>query len=133
MALRIQQLNADTTFLLTFSPTFAPDSSTIRKKSKRFPGEYTILVDPWLSGHSSILHPAFQISHHTTPPMIASLAQLKQEVDLIIISQDKPDHCHKETLCSWPTKKKVEILATPAAAKKIRSWRHFDPLHVHSL
>lgn len=120
MSLRIQQLNADTTFLLTFSPPFAPEIS------KRYPGEFVILVDPWLRGHSSILHPTFQISHHTATPALYSLNELNQRPDLIIVSQDRPDHCHRETLCSLPKDTEISILATPAAAKKIRSWKYFE-------
>ncbi|KAK3706803.1 hypothetical protein LTR37_012481 [Vermiconidia calcicola] len=117
MALTIQQLNADTTYVLTFSP---PNTSCHRPTAS-----YTVLVDPWLSGPSSILHPSFQISRHTSEPAISSLAEIADEINLIIISQDKPDHCHRETLCSLPKDSNVDILATPAAAKKIRSWKDF--------
>lgn len=120
MSLRIQQLNADTTFLLTFSPPYAPEIS------KRYPGDFVILIDPWLKGHSSILHPTFQISHHTSTPALYSLNELNQRPDLIIVSQDKPDHCHRETLCSLPRDTLISILATPAAARKIRSWNYFE-------
>lgn len=130
MALNIKKLNADTTFLLTFSPPFAPDPSAKRVK---FPGDFTVLLDPWLAGQSSILHPTFQVSHHTVEPAITSLADIKQHIDLIVISQDKPDHCHRETLCSLGKDKQVDILATPAAAKKIRSWKFFDARRVHAL
>ncbi|KAK3055907.1 hypothetical protein LTR09_003141 [Extremus antarcticus] len=128
MALTVNQLNGDTTFLLTFSPPFAPDHPA---KRTRFPGDFTILLDPWLSGRSSILHPTFQVSHHTIEPTITNLNDINQHIDLIIISQDKPDHCHRETLCSLAKEKHVDILATPAAAKKIRSWKHFDEKRVH--
>jgi hypothetical protein len=130
MALTVNQLNGDTTFLLTFTPPFAPDQST---KTTKFPGDYTILIDPWLKGHSSILHPTFQISHHTVEPAFTKLEDIKQHIDLIVVSQDKPDHCHRETLCSLPKDGHADILATPAAAKKITSWKHFDPRRVHVL
>jgi len=126
MSLTVEKLNDDTTFLFAFAPHFAP-----AKQSHRFPGAFTILVDPWLNGHSSILHPVFQISRHTTPPAIKSLADLEEEPDLIIISQDKPDHCHRQTLCQLPKDTHTRILATPAAANKIRAWKHFDPAIVH--
>ena len=128
MSLTVQQLNPDTTFLLTFSPPFAPS-----KLAKRFPGDFTILVDPWLKGSSSILHPSFQLSHHTAESAVRSLAELKRLPDLIIVSQDKPDHCHKESLCSLPKDVGVAILATPAAARKIQGWKHFDASQVHAL
>ena len=121
MSLKVQQLNADTTFLLTFSPPFAPDDT-----ASRFPGDFRILIDPWLKGPSSILHPSFQISHHVAEPAVGSLRELKRSIDVIIISQDKPDHCHKETLCSLPRNSKVRMLATSAAAKRMRSWNHFN-------
>ncbi|KAK3680476.1 hypothetical protein LTR37_021211, partial [Vermiconidia calcicola] len=117
MALTIQQLNADTTYLLTFSPPNTP--------CHRATASYTVLIDPWLSGPSSILHPSFQISRHTSEPAISSLSEIADEIDLIIVSQDKPDHCHKKTLCSLPKDSNVDMLVTPAAAKKIRSWKDF--------
>jgi hypothetical protein len=128
MSLTIQHLNTDCTFLLAFSPAY-----TTEDNPQRFPGAFTILVDPWLSGGSSILHPTFQYTKHTDAPHITSLADLKQDPDLIIISQDKPDHCHRDTLCSLPKHKHVNILAPLAAAKKIASWNFFDPDRIHVL
>ncbi|KAK5126337.1 hypothetical protein LTR85_010573 [Meristemomyces frigidus] len=126
MALTVEKLNDDTTFLLAFAPPFTP-----RKAGRKFPGAFTILIDPWLAGRSSILHPAFQVSHHTSDCVLKSLADLQEQPDLVIISQDKPDHCHKETLCTLPSDTSTRILATPAAAKKIWSWKHFDSSIVH--
>lgn len=128
MSLRIQQLNGDTTFLLTFYPPFAP-----QRLSKRLPADFTILIDPWLRGYASMLHPSFLLSYHTSTPALHSLQDLRHLPDVIIISQDKPDHCHKETLCSFPNSPDTSILATAAAAKKIRSWKHFDDNQIHSL
>jgi hypothetical protein len=127
MSLTIQKLNTDCTFLLAFSPAY----NTAEEHLHLFPGAFTILIDPWLSGGSSILHPTFQYTKHTDAPHITSLADLKQPIDLIIISQDKPDHCHRETLCSLPKDKHVNILATRAAAKKIKSWSFFDENNIH--
>lgn len=124
MSLAVQQLNSDCTFLFTFSPA----STTSDHPDHCF----NILVDPWLAGQSSVLHPIFQYTKHTEKPHITSLADLKQKLDLIIISQDKPDHCHRETLCTLPKSQHVKILTTPAAAKKIKSWKYFaeDLIHV---
>ena len=127
MALKIQQLNADTVFLLTFSPPPSPNSNDHTTQS------FTVLTDPWLQGDSSILHPAFQLAHHSHEPAIQSLTELEKQPDLILISQDKPDHCHKDTLCSLPADTKIPILATPAAAKKIRSWRYFDAGNISAI
>jgi hypothetical protein len=119
MAMNVKPLNADTTFLIDFIPSFAPPQA-----SARFPGSFTILIDPWVTGSSSVWKESFQISHHTTSPCISSLRDIP-EPDLIIISQDKPDHCHKQTLCTLPADSKIHILATPVAAKLIKSWKYF--------
>ena len=120
MSLHVKNLNGDTTFLLTFSPSVAPDHCR-----DRFPGAFTILVDPWLVGHSSVWNAKFQISHHTSKPSVSSLAAITQP-DLILVSQGKPDHCHKETLSTLPLNSKTKILAVPAAAKQIKSWPRFN-------
>ncbi|TKA69390.1 hypothetical protein B0A55_08678 [Friedmanniomyces simplex] len=126
MSLTVEKLNDDTTFLFAFAPSFAPKST-----KRKLPGAFTILLDPWLAGQSSILHPVFQLASHTSTCAIRSLADLKELPDIIIISQDKPDHCHRETLCSLPKNARTRILATPAAAKTIRSWKHFHPDTLH--
>ncbi|KAF2707362.1 hypothetical protein K504DRAFT_384107 [Pleomassaria siparia CBS 279.74] len=128
MSLTVQSLNGDTAFLFTFSPPVAPLSSP-----GLFPGSFTILIDPWLTGPATILSTIFSISEHKTKPCISSLNQLDQEPDLIIISQDKPDHCHQSTLCSLSNHCQSTILATPSAARKIRSWKHFRPELVQNL
>ena len=124
----MKALNGDTSFLLTFSPPIAPISSP-----GLFPGSFTVLIDPWLSGSAQILSPKFSITERKAPPCISSLKELDEEPDIILISQDKPDHCHQETLCQLPPDSLSTILATPAAAKKIRGWKHFDPSCIHTL
>ncbi|KAK5146809.1 hypothetical protein LTR32_001643 [Rachicladosporium monterosium] len=126
MSLTVEKLNDDTTFLFSFAPSFAPKSTT-----RKLPGAFTILIDPWLGGETYILHPVFQLASHTSECAIKSLAELKDHPDVIIISQEKPDHCHRETLCSLPKTTRTRILATPAAAKTIRSWKHFHPETLH--
>ncbi|KAJ4984884.1 lactamase domain-containing protein [Stagonosporopsis vannaccii] len=128
MALTVKSLNGDTAFLLTFSPPVAPLSSP-----SLFPGSFTILVDPWLVGPSIIFNSIFSISHQKAQPCISHLKELEHEPDLILISQDKPDHCHEETLRQLPPDCESTILATPPAAKKIQSWKHFRPELVHAL
>lgn len=131
MALNIKHLNADSTFLLTLAPPWAPSHAR-----DRFPGTCSILIDPWLVGPSSILNPRFQLTRLIQPPCVASLADLPSP-DLIIISQGKPDHCHKETLCTLPKDSPVTIVAVPDAYRQIKSWKHFthaklirlDPYH----
>lgn len=121
MSLTVHQLNADSCFLLTFRPSCA--AQTLEGK---FPGSFSILVDPWLDGASSVFHPKFATTYHSEPSAIRSLRELKDEIDVVVISQDKPDHCHRETLCSLDKSTKTKIFATPKAAFKIRDWKHFD-------
>ncbi|KAF2007719.1 hypothetical protein P154DRAFT_1180 [Amniculicola lignicola CBS 123094] len=125
MSLTVRALNGDTAFLLTFSPPVAPVSSPA--SPGLFPGSFTILIDPWLTGPATILSTFFSISEQKAAPCISSLKELDQEPDLILISQDKPDHCHEQTLRQLPQDCQSTILATPAAARKIRSWKHFAP------
>ena len=128
MSLTCKSLNGDTAFLLTFSPPIAPVSSP-----GLFPGSFTILIDPWLVGAATILSSLFSISEQTTKPCMSSLKELEHEPDLVIISQDKPDHCHEETLRQLPKECESTILAIPSAAKRIRSWKHFRPELVQAL
>lgn len=127
MSLRIKHLNADSSFLLVFSPAGAPNNTTVR-----YPGSFSILVDPWLSGPSTVWHEKFAHTHHVIPACLDSLADLP-EPDLVLVSQDKPDHCHRATLMQLPPNVSTLILAPPAAAAKIRSWHHFNPRRVQSL
>jgi len=132
MSLTVKHLNGDTTFLLTFSPIdqrphSSPDSPY------QAPGTFTVLIDPWLSGASSMWHPKFLLSKHTTPACIRSLSHIP-EPNVVLISQVKPDHCHEATLRQLdPTSPITSILAEPAAAKKIRGMKHFHPSMVHNL
>lgn len=131
MSLTIKHLNSDTSFLLTFSPTtpFPPQSPSLTSSSQN----YTILLDPWLVGPSNIFHQKFSTARHKTSPCISSLTELP-EPDLVIISQSKSDHCHKQTLLQLPASGgKTVILAEPAAAKIIRGWKYFAPGKVVTL
>ncbi|OJD34724.1 uncharacterized protein BKCO1_2100026 [Diplodia corticola] len=126
--LTVKALNADTSFLVTFSPSLAPRGLS----ASQLPGSFTILVDPWLQGPAQIISPKFSISQHKTKSCVSSLAELP-EPDMVLISQDKPDHCHEETLKQLPPNSGAIILAAPAAAKKIRRWHHFPNGSVHAL
>lgn len=129
MSLSVKSLNGDTSFLLVFTPSVAPP----RSSPGRFPGAFTILLDPWLVGPSVVLHAAFSVSQQRHPPCISHLQELGWEPDLVLISQDKPDHCHEETLRQLAPDGASTLLAIPAAARKIQSWKHFRPERVHAL
>lgn len=128
MSLTIKHLNSDASFLLTFQPMPAfPPAQTQRAHP------FTIVLDPWLSGPSKVLHPKFSLTRHRFDACVRSLNHL-DEVDLIVISQAKSDHCHRETLTQLPRSGgKTLILAEPAAAKVIRGWKHFAPEKVVTL
>jgi hypothetical protein len=128
MSLTVKHLNSDASFLLTFQPILP---------SPPWPGQspktFTILLDPWISGPSKIFHPKFSISRHKAPPCISSLRELP-EPDLVVISQEKSDHCHEQTLTQLPRSGgTTRILAEPAAAKLIKSWKYFDAEKLHVL
>jgi len=128
MSLTIKHLNSDASFLLTFEPLqqFPPSPEPS-------PHAYTILLDPWLSGASKIFHPKFSISTHKEPACINSLASLPTQPNLVIISQDKSDHCHEATLKTLPRETSTSILAESASAKIIKSWKYFDPTKIATL
>ncbi|KAH8675496.1 hypothetical protein BX600DRAFT_507733 [Xylariales sp. PMI_506] len=122
MALTIKNLNTDASFLLSFEPVYW-DSF---QGSVVVPQPFTILLDPWITGPSTIFHPKISISTQKQPACIASLSELP-EPDLVIISQPKSDHCNEATLRQLPpTGTKTLILADPATARSIRSWKYFD-------
>lgn len=119
MALDVKHLNADSSFLLTFTPTRDPSLAQHTSIDA-----CTVLIDPWLVGSFSIFSRRFQLSRLVRPPCLNSLADLPTP-NLIIISQGKPDHCHRETLCTLPKDVAVTILAAPEAYRQIKGWRHF--------
>lgn len=131
MPLTIKHLNADTTFLITFTPAELPYNAI--PTSGRVPGSFTILLDPWLSGASQLWHPKFLTSRHTVASCIENLSQIP-EPNLVLISQGKPDHCHAPTLRQLnPTSNITTILAESSAAKRIHGMKHFDPSNVYAL
>ncbi|RKU42281.1 hypothetical protein DL546_000183 [Coniochaeta pulveracea] len=126
MTLSIKHLNDDASFLLSFKPS-GPDSSNAAIEPFR------ILLDPWVVGPSSIFHPKISTARPRNQACIASLAELP-EPDLVIVSQDKSDHCNEATLRQLPaTGTKTIILAEPNSARLIRSWKHFDKAKVRTI
>ncbi|KAI1200605.1 hypothetical protein F5X97DRAFT_84419 [Nemania serpens] len=128
MALTVKHLNSDASFLLSFEPVI-PESLA----DQIIPRPFTILLDPWITGPSTIFHPRLSTTLHKHPACISSLTELPQPPDLVIVSQHKPDHCNEATLRQLPASGKTVILAEPAAARVIRSWRYFDRKKVHSI
>ncbi|OAP55263.1 hypothetical protein AYL99_10236 [Fonsecaea erecta] len=115
MSVTVKRLNADTAFLLVFSPKAHPLPPDLSSAG----GAVSVLIDPWINSAST------KTDHK-------HLAYF-EEPDLLIVSQTKPDHRHKETLLRLPLEGKTIIAAEPGAAKAIKSWNHFDPSRVQAL
>ncbi|KAJ0159519.1 hypothetical protein CTA2_9543 [Colletotrichum tanaceti] len=127
MALTVKQLNAHASFLLTFEPIVPESIPGVTPKPFR------ILMDPWITGPSTIFHSILSTATHKEYPCVCSL-QHQPEPDLVIISQHKSDHCNEATLRQLPAAgTRTLILAEPAAAKVIRSWKYFDKDKVHTI
>lgn len=127
MALTVKQLNADASFLLTFEPIVPEPIPGVTTRPFR------ILMDPWITGPSTIFHSILSTATHKEYPCVCSLQHLP-EPDLVIISQHKSDHCNEATLRQLPAAgTRTLILAEPAAAKVIRSWNYFDKDKVHTI
>ncbi|TDZ10305.1 hypothetical protein C8034_v001970 [Colletotrichum sidae] len=128
MALSVKQLNADASFLLTFEP-IVPESTP----GAPAPRPFRILMDPWITGPSTIFHSVLSTAMHKESPCVCSLQSLP-EPDLVIVSQHKSDHCNEATLRQLPASgTRTLILAEPTAAKVIRGWRYFDSHKVHAI
>ncbi|RWA05686.1 hypothetical protein EKO27_g9415 [Xylaria grammica] len=125
MALAVKHLNSDASFLLSFEPVI-PESIA----DSIIPRPFTILLDPWITGPSTILHPRISTTLQKQPACISSLAELLRPPDLVVISQHKPDHCNEATLRQLPANGRTLILAEPASARLIRSWNYFDQTKV---
>ncbi|KAK7952023.1 uncharacterized protein PG986_007751 [Apiospora aurea] len=122
MALTLKHLNEDASFMLSLEPILPPHI----RGTAAAPKPYIILLDPWITGPSKIFHSKISVSTHKNPACISSLSELP-EPDLVIISQHKSDHCNETTLRQLPkTGTKTQILAEPAAARVIKSWKYFD-------
>lgn len=115
------------------SQTHLPTPKAAIPSCPTTPRPFHILLDPWLTGPSTVLHPRISLARHENPPCVASLRDLP-EPDLVIISQARSDHCHEATLRQLdPSNPRSLILAVPAAARAIHAWKHFDRRRVRSL
>ena len=78
-------------------------------------------------------HPKFLLSKHIVPACIKDLSEIPTP-NVVLVSQDKPDHCHGATLRQLdPSSSVTTILAEPAAAKRIRGMKHFKPSQIYAL
>ncbi|OIW35494.1 hypothetical protein CONLIGDRAFT_651513 [Coniochaeta ligniaria NRRL 30616] len=127
MALTVKHINDDASFLLSFEPLITDPRTGPR------PEPFRILLDPWITGPSTVLHPKMSVTHQKHQACVTSLAELP-EPDLVIISQHIPDHCNEATLRQLPaTGTKTIILAEPTSARTIRGWKYFDKAKVQTI
>ncbi|KZP25941.1 hypothetical protein FIBSPDRAFT_361969 [Athelia psychrophila] len=126
MPLKLQHINADTTWLLSIPiphPSPAPANTT--------PAHFNILIDPWLAGTQTDYHHLFSRQSHRadTPPAFSSIPAVSAsltpgKVDAILVCHDFTDHCHEETLRT--AEKCTPVFAQGKAAGRVRGWRSFD-------
>ncbi|EXJ91192.1 hypothetical protein A1O1_04301 [Capronia coronata CBS 617.96] len=128
MSVVVKHLNADSTFLLVFSHEETSHATDLPSVN----GRLSVLIDPWLAGPSIVTAPWFAKTEHRITSAIQHLSEI-EEPDVVIVSQNKPDHCHKETLLQLRPHGKTIIAAEPSAAKTIKSWNYFDPTNVRGI
>ncbi|KAI0135226.1 hypothetical protein F4814DRAFT_14046 [Daldinia grandis] len=129
MALAIKNLNSDASFLLSFEPIIPEFAQRIIT-----PKPFTILLDPWITGPSKVFHSKISITTHIHPACISSLSELPSPPDLVIITQHKSDHCNEATLRQLPASgTNTIIVAEPAAARLIKSWKYFDQEKIRTI
>ncbi|TQV97313.1 hypothetical protein IF1G_04553 [Cordyceps javanica] len=116
MALTIRQLSSDASFLLTFEPI---ETSDVALSTQPF----HVLLDP--RDDDTIATGAGEASCFQQP--VRDLP----EIDMVLVSSARREHCHEATLRQLPAR--TRVLAVPAAARRISSWRHFDAAAVEAL
>ncbi len=73
-------------------------------------GQTRILVDPWLVGQLTFGNtPWFFAAERTLP------CEIPTDIDLILLSQGLPDHCHEPTLRQCDPR--LPVIGSPSAAK----------------
>lgn len=77
-------------------------------------GELRLLVDPWLTGHLD-----FGLGRWFFAGTLAEQLPLPQDLDLLLLTQGLPDHCHPPSLALLP--RHLPVLASAAAAQRARS------------
>ena len=139
----LTHLNADTTWLLQLPYPAAAPCPLGRT-------HFNILFDPWLQGPQSDVASWFSTQWHAVPAGVATIAdlnallhhiegrgvpgkseyesnaacQLPSYIDVVAISHEFTDHCHRATLQELP--RQTPVFATDVAADLVRTWGHFD-------
>ncbi|KAI9682315.1 MAG: hypothetical protein M1817_000369 [Caeruleum heppii] len=141
----LTHLNADSSWLLQLPIPRPPQDA-------RSGDYFNILIDPWFTGSQVDVAPWFSRQWHAIEskvktisdvegliatrgnPFVGSAQASSDEaqdttksrscIDVVIISHEFTDHCHRETLLELSPE--VPIFAAKKAASLIRSWAHFS-------
>lgn len=123
----VTRINADTSWVISL-----PCPNDTQNGRSRF----NILIDPWLQGSQTEW---FGTQWHQVKSSVQKIKDLDRIlceaernnsaipgsfIDLVVISHEMTDHCHKTTLLEII--RSVPVFASPRAAALIRSWNHFD-------
>ena len=76
-------------------------------------GELRVLIDPWFTGPLQ-----FGPGDWLLKGELAAPQPVPQRLDLLLLSQGLPDHCHPPSLALLP--KDLPVLASPSAARRVR-------------
>jgi hypothetical protein len=139
----LHHLNADSSWLLQI-----PIPGFVRLESGLAVGRRycNIIIDPWLQGPQSDIASWFSRQWHAEESRVGSVqdasalawqveerrgnssqkeqGNIENCIDLVVVSHEFTDHCHKETLMEVDPS--VAVLAPPKAAGLIRDFDHFD-------
>lgn len=142
----IHHLNDDSSWLLQIP---RPETA-IRRGSRVY---FNIVIDPWFTGGQSDIASWFSQQYHATRSAVQSftevedlirgveraaahragvlsgsavkddIAENSSLIDVVAVSHEFTDHCHRETLLE--VHKDVPVFAFEEAAALISSWKHF--------
>ena len=86
--------------------------------------DFSLVIDPWFTAQQVDGHPWFSLQKRsqTYGPFEFS----KDKPLFIFVSHPFSDHCHKESLLTFP--KETVVIAEYRALKKIRAWNYFAAL-----
>ncbi|KAF2758625.1 hypothetical protein EJ05DRAFT_537957 [Pseudovirgaria hyperparasitica] len=137
----LHHLNADSSWLLQIP---RPKGG---RKSGNFRKFYNVLIDPWLAGGQSDVASWFSQQFHATESKVGSIEEVEQlirrveggggeeeglrvssepgpsQIDVVAISHEFTDHCHKETLMQ--VHPDVAVFANDRAVSVIQGFKHF--------
>jgi Beta-lactamase superfamily domain len=133
----LYHLNSDTSWILSLP---YPEGSVQPNGRCR----YNLLIDPWLQGPQSDVASWFSTQWHAIESSVKTIDDLNRiladaealclgvervdrnqhYVDVVAISHEFTDHCHRATLQELSPC--VPIVAAAKAAELIRSWKYFE-------